>query len=212
MAEANPFLPRALWENQRPITASEFESMLESGLFADEHVELIQGRITMLLAQGPHHVGLLEWLIALFTDRLVDAYGSGQRRVAIRVQSTTRFAPSTSAAAERAMPEADLMLIDGRRAFRGEPLHPEEVFLACEVADSSLEKDLTEKARLYAALGVPLLWVLDLPHRRLHVFRSPDMDQARYLEVQALEGGDEARVGTLPELDALSPNELFRYA
>ena len=184
--------------------------MLKSGLFADEHVELIGGRITMLLAQGPHHVGLLDWLTSLLAERLARAYGVGQRRVALRVQSTTRFVPSTSAAAERAMPEADLMLIDGRRAFTGEPLRPADVFLTCEIADSSLEKDLGEKARLYAALGVPLLWVVDLPHRRLHAFRTPDLDGARYLDVRAYRG-DDVRVETLPELAPLRIEELFQH-
>ena len=184
--------------------------MLEMGLFADEHVELIGGRITMLLAQGPHHVGLLDWLLHLLNRRLTRAYGLDQDRVVVRVRSTTRFVPSTSAAAERAMPEADLLLIDGRRAFTGRPLRPEEVFLACEIADTSLEKDLGEKARLYAALGVPLLWVVDLPNRRLHAFRAPDLDGARYLDVQASDSGD-VRVDTLPELEPLAVEELFQH-
>lgn len=45
--------------------------------------------------------------------------------------------------------------------------------LAVEVADSSLGYDLGDKADIYAAHGVPELWVVDLEHRTLVIHRDP---------------------------------------
>lgn len=42
-----------------------------------------------------------------------------------------------------------------------------------EVADHSLRYDLGRKARVYARNGIVELWVLDLRHDRLVVFRDP---------------------------------------
>lgn len=198
------FTPTRLLEDQRLLTADEFESMVKAGLFTDEHVELIQGRIIMLLAQGPHHLGRVNWLTMLFTELLAEAYGPRQRRVAVQVQSTTRIS-------RRDVPEADLALLDARRAFSGSPPDPEQdVYLVVEVADTSLQKDLSEKSRVYAAAGVPLLWVLDVRHRRLHVFRKPDRERADYLERQAHEEG-EVCIDTLDALPPIAVETLFEY-
>ena len=198
------FTPTGLLEDQRLFTADEFEAMAGAGLFADEHVELIQGRITMLLAQGPHHLGRVNWLTMLFTRLLAKAYGPDQDRVAVQVQGTTRIS-------EHDVPEADLALLDAQRAFSGSPPDPErDVYLVVEVADTSLRKDVGEKSRVYAAAGVPLLWVLDVRHRRLHVFRRPDRERADYLERQAHEGG-EVRIDTLDTLPPIAVETLFQH-
>jgi Uma2 family endonuclease len=46
--------------------------------------------------------------------------------------------------------------------------------LVIEVADASLQYDLTTKAELYARGGIPEYWVVDLVHRTLVVFRNPE--------------------------------------
>lgn len=45
--------------------------------------------------------------------------------------------------------------------------------LVVEIADGTLDYDLTTKAELYATAGVPEYWVLDVDSRQLHVFRDP---------------------------------------
>ena len=42
-----------------------------------------------------------------------------------------------------------------------------------EVADSTLARDTTVKAEMYATAGIADYWVLDLAHRELLVFRDP---------------------------------------
>ena len=147
----------------------------------------------------------------LFSERLAEAFGPRQRRVTVRVQSASRFEATATSEGYRTTPEADLMLVQTGKALSGQALAPDNVFLVVEVADTSLEKDLTEKSRVYTALGVPLLWVLDLPHRRLHVFNEPDAVAVRYQETRAFTTGD-VRVGALPELSPFRVEELFLQA
>jgi Uma2 family endonuclease len=47
------------------------------------------------------------------------------------------------------------------------------LFMAVEIADSSLRNDLGRKLRAYAAAGVPHYWVADLNGRRFHVMSEP---------------------------------------
>jgi hypothetical protein len=52
-----------------------------------------------------------------------------------------------------------------------------------------------EKAALYARAGVPVLWLLDLPARRLEVHTHPQPD-GRYRSVEVLAADDRV---TAPE-------------
>ncbi len=72
------------------------------------------------------------------------------------------------------MPEPDAAVVPFREDDYASA-HPTatEAALVVEVADSSLQTDLTDKAELYAVAGIPEYWVLDLNARVLHVLRDP---------------------------------------
>jgi Uma2 family endonuclease len=72
-------------------------------------------------------------------------------------------------------PLPDVAVIEGRpRDFPVEP--PAWARLVVEISDSSLDFDLTDKARLYATAGIPAYWVVDLSNRAVQVFRLPTAD------------------------------------
>jgi Uma2 family endonuclease len=50
---------------------------------------------------------------------------------------------------------------------------PADVGLLVEVADSSLDRDRTDKARIYAGVGVPVYWIVNLVDRRVEVLTDP---------------------------------------
>jgi Uma2 family endonuclease len=56
---------------------------------------------------------------------------------------------------------------------------PEDVLLLVEVAEASLDYDLSKKVPLYAKGGVPEVWVQDLLSERLLLFRTPEGDHYR---------------------------------
>jgi Uma2 family endonuclease len=51
-----------------------------------------------------------------------------------------------------------------------------------EVADSSLLKDLLSKSRIYAAVGVPEYWLVNVRDRHVEVFRRPNREARVYAE------------------------------
>ncbi len=72
------------------------------------------------------------------------------------------------------LPKPDVFLVPFREDEYG-TAHPttQKCVLVLEVADTTLQYDLTVKAELYAVAGVPEYWVLDLNARVLHVLRDP---------------------------------------
>ena len=92
---------------------------------------------------------------------------------------------------ERVEPQPDFALsrIDEPRLRRYASAHPGpgDVLLVLEVADSSVNFDVGEKAILYAQHGIVELWVADLPGDRLLVHRDPTSNG--YANVQPLVRG-----------------------
>jgi Uma2 family endonuclease len=58
---------------------------------------------------------------------------------------------------------------------------PDDVLLLIEVADTSAHYDRTVKIPLYAQHGIPEVWLLDLPPKRLEIYRTPRAEHAAYL-------------------------------
>lgn len=79
-----------------------------------------------------------------------------------------------------------------------------DVLLLIEVADSTLHEDRNEKARLYAASGVPEYWILNLTDQVFEVYRKPEGE--RYLEVRQGGSGENLDIVMLPDVRlAVSP-------
>lgn len=53
---------------------------------------------------------------------------------------------------------------------------PADTFLVIEISDASLNYDREVKVPLYASAGVPEVWLFDLKHRRLELYRDPGAD------------------------------------
>jgi Uma2 family endonuclease len=183
-AEATPSEPRL-----RPFTVDEYYKMAEVGILRpDERVQLIEGMIIQMPPGGPDHFSAVDWIAELFGDRL-------RSRVRIRVQGPIDLA-------ERAHPEPDVALLR-RPSTRGRAYrvsHPTgaDLFLAIEVADSTLRFDLGEKARMYARHGTSELWVVDLPGERVVVHREPTEDG--YTNVRSVTRGESISPLAFPDV------------
>ena len=188
------FTPPMLSEAQprKRFTCQEVERLLNTGVFDGQRFELIDGDLVDKMGQKPPHaIGIQlvhDWLITFL--RLV------------RVQLPMEAAGKDR---ERSVPEPDLAVL---LEMKAEHLHRHprgnELLLTVEVADSSAAFDLSRKAVLYAAAGVPEYWVLDLNRRMLVVHRQPDGSQYRLIQmfsedqVVSLEGRSETvKVGEL---------------
>jgi len=145
-----------VWPRLWKWTPDDYEKLGKAGFFTGRRVQLIRGEIIDMGIQGPRHFTA----ILLTTKAVEAAFGVGY---VIR--------PQGPIALDDSQPEPDVAVVPG--SPRDYLVHPRTVLLAIEVSDSSLTYDLTTKAELYAATGIPEYWVLDLETQRLLVFRDP---------------------------------------
>jgi Uma2 family endonuclease len=128
-------------------------------LGADERVELVLGLVREMSPRKRPHV-----LATIGIRELLERELAGRASVYEEKPLALRELDSE--------PEPDIVVCSNPdvTAYGTDETEP---LLVIEVADSSLQYDLTVKTELYARAGIPEYWVVDLVHRRLFVFREP---------------------------------------
>ena len=171
---ASPPRPAEPRSEDRLWTVEEFYRAAFAGAFSHPgRLEIIHGRIKEKMPEGGRHTGL-------------------RRRIARRL--TAALEPVSFVCEECPL----------RIAFDGEPIPdvmftreedygdrhptPADVVLLIEVADSSVENDLGEKALLYAQAGIIDYWVVLAGAQAIVVHRQPSANG--YGEVTRLAGVD----------------------
>ena len=151
----------AMTLTRRRHTVDEFRKAFEAGVYApDERLELLAGEVHVMTPIGRRHMDAVNGLNTLFHDHLVG-------KVVISVQNPL---PLWS----RSLPQPDLVLLHRRdHLYRGRDIHPTDVLLVVEVADSSLLTDRAIKLPLYADAGVPEVWIVNLQANTTEVYRAP---------------------------------------
>jgi Uma2 family endonuclease len=143
-------------------TVQEYHRMAELGILAaNERTELIAGQITIMVAKGTPHVLTLR-ILTNEIEALLD-----NQPVFISTQDPIYIDNSSE-------PEPDLAIVKGT-AFDYVDQHPQpnDIYLIVEVADSTLKYDCEVKDKLYARANITDYWVIDIPHRQVHIFRDP---------------------------------------
>jgi Uma2 family endonuclease len=146
--------------DQRRFTVDEYHRMAETGILApEERVELIRGVIRRMSPKNRAHV----IAAALVQDLLRDA-----------LKGLASVYPEAPLVVEEidSEPQPDVMVCSNpdTRSYGTARTRP---LLVVEIADSSVEYDLKEKANLYASARIPEYWVVNLEDRVLEVFRKP---------------------------------------
>ena len=171
----------------RPLTADEVLRMVETGILDEnEPVELLGGALRAKGVKSPAH----EATKTLLHDWLWP--GVAASRYLVRVEAPIVVPERTS------MPEPDIAVVEPRDYRRH---HPTTALLVIEVAASSLATDTEFKPALYAAAGVPELWVVDVDHRRLEVFAEPRRYDYARRETRELRGTITPRAVDVEPLD-----------
>ncbi len=144
--------------DRRAFTVDEVFAMVEAGIIGpDERVELIEGELVPMSPKGAHHEGVKR-VFNRFVQRAAPDDVEIAQGTTLEIDDYTFVEPD--------------FLVFRRRPARTQP-GPGDTLLAVEVADSSLSYDLGRKVSIYAAHGVPELWVVNARslvtrvHRRL---------------------------------------------
>ena len=162
--------------SRRVFTFAEFEQMSDAGLFADEHVELLNGEIFVKGMQGPAHARAIRHLTRVCT-KLFEA-------VAVISVQLPLILPSPPP--DFVEPDVALLQLPETRYDSSNPMAA-DALLVIEVSDSTLERDQNAKLRAYARNGVSDYWILNLHTQQLEVRREPDGED--YLLVQKYKAG-----------------------
>lgn len=167
-------------------TVSDFHRIGETGIFSEnDRVELIEGEIIKMPPTGSYHASHVDRLNQLLYSRI------GQAAI-IRVQSPIKLTNQSE-------PQPDLALLKPRADFyAGRHPIPSDVLLIIEVSDTTVHYDRTVKTPLYAAAGIPEMWLIDLPADVIDVCFNPVDGQ--YQTIQHLKRGDTLTSPTIPDL------------
>lgn len=141
-------------------TIAEYHQMIEAGIFDNRRVELLKGEIVEMSPEGEPHA----YFSSEAEEYLIYLLG---RRAKVRPAKPITL-PNNSE------PEPDIAIVEplGREYLEHHP-YPENVFWLIEYSNSSLEKDLETKTKIYAEVGIIEYWVVNLKKRQLIVFREP---------------------------------------
>jgi Uma2 family endonuclease len=170
----------------RRFSVDEYDRMVEAGILReDERIELIEGEIIQMAAVGGPHVSC----VIRLTDEL-SQWSAG--RFMVSVQNPVRLGPHSE-------PEPDIAILRRRSALYTAGLPgPEYVLLLIEVADSSLGYDRGTKLPLYAAAGIPEVWIANLTAECVEVYRRPQ--GGRYLDQRVHHRGETLTPEALPDV------------
>jgi Uma2 family endonuclease len=157
---AAPGTPAPPPEPVRRFTVDEYHRMIHLGILKeDDPVELLEGWIVAKMPRNPPHDVAVALTQAALSAALPQAW-------ICRGQSAVTTIDSE--------PEPDIAVVRGpiRRYVTNHP-GPADLGLVVEVADSTLARDRTLKARLYARAIIPIYWIVNIPDRQIEVYSDP---------------------------------------
>jgi Uma2 family endonuclease len=138
-----------------------YQRMFEAGVFGvSARVELLNGEIVMMSPIGPEHVAVISIFNEFFASCLPDT-------MQCRIQAPVVLSNHSE-------PEPDLAIVRRRPDnYRREHPSLSDIFLIIEVAQSSRQRDLDWKRRVYAGSSISEYWVTDVDEQLLVVHRTP---------------------------------------
>jgi Uma2 family endonuclease len=158
-----PYRPVPVEPLRKRWTRVECAAFQATGLWDQQHLELVEGELINKMGKNRPHVIALNavrgWLIAVFGNSFVDT------EVSIDV------APEDNPTNE---PQPDIIVLTRpTQEYPKDNPRPADLRLVVEISDSAVGFDLKSIADLYARAGIVEYWVFDIPARRLIVHRDP---------------------------------------
>ncbi|MBI3800175.1 MAG: Uma2 family endonuclease [Deltaproteobacteria bacterium] len=158
-------------------TRDEYYRMAEAGLFCDERVELLDGEIITMSPQNTPHASTV-YRTAHRLEQLIGNITCIRCQLPIVLNDWSEPEPDIAVC----VPDPD----DYGRAHP----QPGQILLLIEVADVSIPYDRGRKTPAYAASGIPELWIVNLPDRRIEVSSAPDPGTRSYRKQQHAFAGE----------------------
>ncbi|MBW4676340.1 MAG: Uma2 family endonuclease [Desmonostoc geniculatum HA4340-LM1] len=155
-------------------TIDEYHRMIAAEILSDRQVELLQGEIIEMSPEGEPHAYRSDEAAEYLANLLGE-------RAKVRAAKPITL-PNNSE------PEPDIAIVQrlGREYLLHHP-YPENIFWVIEYANSSLDKDLEIKSKIYAQAGILEYWLVNL--RKLHLVVFRDILDGEYATKQTFTTG-----------------------
>jgi Uma2 family endonuclease len=142
-------------------TVDHYHRAINAGVFEGQPIELLNGALIEMSPEGIPHAGLSSDA----ADYLRSQLGS---LVKVREAKPITL-PNDSE------PEPDIAIVKPLGDLYKTERHPQvaDIFWVMEYANTSLEKDLELKDKIYAQAGIAEYWAVNLKTRELIIFRNP---------------------------------------
>jgi Uma2 family endonuclease len=151
-------------------TIDRYHQAVESGIFDDQPVELLQGELVVMPPEGEPHVVYLMSAAEYLRNQLGE-------------QATIREAhPITLLDASEPEPDIAVVVPPIGRYLDHHP-YPKDIFWLIEFSSATLDKDLGLKKEIYGAAGIQEYWVVNLKALHLKVFRDLVRDDSYSTEL-----------------------------
>jgi Uma2 family endonuclease len=142
---------------RRPWTVAEIEAMVKAGIIdEDERFELIGGEVVPMLPKGGRHE-MIKMELNWHFQRTVSTDLWAAQETTLRLDDKSFLEPD--------------FCVYPRSVFPGD-LRGHHVALAIEIGDTSLAYDRGRKIGVYAAFGIPEVWVIDANALTTRVHRA----------------------------------------
>lgn len=176
-------------DGQRYFTNADMARMVEQGLIdPDDRWELIEGAWFDMGSEGFEHMGLRHRLAQFFSatlgypsDLIVGTEGS------FYLSNDTEVRPD---------------LIVYRADVASSEMTSKDILLVAEIMKTSHQRDRELKMPVYAATGVPELWLIDMDTRKTDCLTDPDTTNRVYQSLRVVDFVDVLTPGALSNISA----------
>ena len=146
-------------------TIEQWHRLVETGVLAEQNVELREGEIIEMSPEGvPHsfcNQSIVDYLRILLQGKAI---------INERYPITLDNSPHSRASE----PQPDLAIVQlPREIYSQHHPYPENIYWLVEISNSTLQFDRTTKAAIYARNGIQEYWIVDLANRKLIVHTAP---------------------------------------
>ena len=172
--------------NIHKFSVQQYCLMHEAGVFAEgDRYELINGEIREMSPIGIKHAVCVARTTRYFQIKLGDrAFVWTQNPIILN---------------DHSQPQPDLAILKWRDDFYANALpRPDDILLIIEVADSTIAYDRDVKSPLYAANGIPEMWLFDVNQQIIEGYSHPS--PSGYKRIRHYEHGDTLSINAFPEV------------
>jgi Uma2 family endonuclease len=154
------------------LTVQQYDRMIHDGIIREaDKVELIEGLVATKMGRNRPHVQA-----GVRGLRLLSALVPAKWHVRKEDPIVT---------SDWSKPEPDLAVVRGRdEDYDERDVTAADVALVVEIADSSLSADQQDMARVYAAVGIAIYWIIKIVEQQVEVYSDPG--SAGYQSTQIL--------------------------